>query len=255
MPTLEQILITPELDRRDPLIRDFRSEHAAYVELASVLATTPETLLHRLVELAIQLCGAGTAGVSLLEPGEQAFRWVALAGAYAESRGNTVPAAFSPCGDCLSRGALQLYSRPGRMFDSLAVLSPPIVECLIVPLHTKGAALGTIWVMTHKEGPGFTRRDADVMTGLASVTAAGLLMHAARVNAEAAIRASQKHLADVSHDLRASLTPVLGWTGMLLSGRATPAHAARAIASIHGSVELHTRLIDALLDETRDRHA
>jgi signal transduction histidine kinase len=247
------LLITGELERRPALPREISLEHAAYVELARVLATTPATILRRLAELAVELCDAGTAGVSVLEAAspecEAHFRWIAIAGVYATSIGGTISERFSPCGDCLGRGTLQLYSRPGRAFAELASLSPPVIECLIVPMRLPDAPRGTLWIATHDEGaPGFTSREAAIMTGLGEVASAALALHVARTHADDALRATHDRIATVSHDLRASFTPVLGWTDMLLSGRATPSSAAKAIAGIHTSVQRQAQLIDELTD-------
>ena len=46
----------------------------------------PDALQHRFVELAFDLCRAGSAGISMLEEGERGeplFRWTALAGEFA----------------------------------------------------------------------------------------------------------------------------------------------------------------------------
>src|SRR5688572_24678767 len=76
---------------------------------------------------------------------KQSFRWVALAGQYANYVGGTTPRDFSPCGVCLDRNAPQLYLWPARYFTYIRPITPPIVEGLVIPFHVDGRAIGTIW--------------------------------------------------------------------------------------------------------------
>src|SRR4028119_130388 len=81
-PTLEEILITPELFRRPSHPADHQAESHSLVALAREMADNPQNLLHKLVEMAVGLCGAGSAGISWLKAGgegEVVF-WEAPAG-------------------------------------------------------------------------------------------------------------------------------------------------------------------------------
>src|SRR5579872_4732712 len=127
---LDDVIITPELARRPSRRPQHAAEKRALVDLAQAMADAPETLARRLVEAALKLCRAGSAGLSLLETGTdgEVFRWAALAGEYAPHVGGTTPRDFSPCGACLDRGSAQLYSYPARYFTYLHDVEPPIVE-------------------------------------------------------------------------------------------------------------------------------
>ena len=82
--TLEDILITPELSRRRSRAPDYAAENRALVALAREMATNPKNLPQKLVELALELCRAGTAGISLLKTDAEGeyCSWEALAGAF-----------------------------------------------------------------------------------------------------------------------------------------------------------------------------
>jgi PAS domain S-box-containing protein len=58
-------------------------------------------------------------------------------------------------------------------------------------------------------------------------------------------------LATLSHELRSPLTPILGWTTMLRSGRLEPAETERALAVIERNAHVQARRIDDLLDVSR----
>ncbi len=250
---VDDIVITPLLAERPAPARDIAAEHAAMSDLASQAATDPSGLPQRLVDLAIQLCGAGSAGVSLLEtttPGQGVFRWIALSGAYRGLVGGTTPEAFSPCGVCLERGAAQLYANPSRVFTYLSAAKPPIVEGLVIPLRSFLGPLGTIWIVSHDEHR-FTKSDLAVMTSLGDFTSAALALQRAREQADAASRAKDEFLAVVSHELRSPLMGIVGWSELLLAGRATAATAARAIKSIHTNARRQEAMVEDLLDVSR----
>lgn len=176
---LDEVVITEELSHRATRLPNLHSENQALHALARQLVKKPEIMLQNLVELALDLCQAGSAGVSLLEQtpsGEEIFRWVALAGALAANKGGTAPCHFSPCGICLSRGAAQLFSYPHRYFNYFEEAKPQIVETLVLPLFASDdQALGTLWIVSHDEERLFDLEDVRVMMSLADFTAAALL--------------------------------------------------------------------------------
>jgi PAS domain S-box-containing protein len=74
---------------------------------------------------------------------------------------------------------------------------------------------------------------------------------AARAEAEAANRAKDEFLATVSHELRAPLTSMLGWTRMLRNGMLDEKATQHALETIERNVGIQTRLIEDLLDVSR----
>ena len=125
-------------------------ENIALRNLAKVMATAPNDVPDTLLQLALKLCRAGTAGLSLLEPslsGEEVFRWTNLAGAHSSHVGGSTPSKFSPCGVCLDHNSPQLFSCPGKYFSYFEPVRPEIVEALVIPLVPLGDdPLGTIWI-------------------------------------------------------------------------------------------------------------
>ncbi len=179
--TLTDVLITDELTSRPPRRADHEAENRALRQLARNMAGRPEALLQNLVDIALELCRAETAGVSLLQrnaDGEQVFVWVALAGTYAARLGNIAPAKFSPSGICLERQAAQLFSYPDRFFANFGVCDPPFTESLVVPFPAGSRPMGTIWVARHDASARFDTEDVRVLTGLADFTSAALRVSA-----------------------------------------------------------------------------
>jgi signal transduction histidine kinase/CheY-like chemotaxis protein len=66
--------------------------------------------------------------------------------------------------------------------------------------------------------------------------------------AREATRAKDQFLATISHELRAPLNVMLGWTKMLLSGQLDQAATTRGLNVLDRSVQLQARLIEDLLD-------
>jgi signal transduction histidine kinase len=282
---LDDVLITAELARRPARAPDPLAENQALHALARQLTGTPLALLDSLVEIARELCQAGSAGVSVLATlptGERIFRWDAMAGAWAGYAGRSTPCDFSPCGTCLERGAPQLYAYPARYFTYLADASPPLVESLVIPFST-GEASGTIWIVAHDERRKFDAEDVRIMASLAGFTAAALgIMRQADVHvqlntglrkvaeardglrreAEGQLAALQELdrlkddlLATASHDLKSPLTSIKGYTQLLLRTIRQPApdlgQVARGLAVIDDQTSTITRMLDDLLDAAR----
>jgi signal transduction histidine kinase len=142
-----------------------------------VMATGPHELVHNLLRACLQLCSAGTAGLSLAETspgGDQIFRWTNVAGALRKHVGRITPRHSSPCGATLDANAPQLFANPARRFEYLGGLELPVIEALVVPVDLEGEARGTIWVVSHDEEVKFDAEDARIMTGLAEFTSCAL---------------------------------------------------------------------------------
>jgi signal transduction histidine kinase len=171
---LETIISTAELQRRPARQPDPGAVTAALLALGRTMADSPERVLQQLVETALGLCRAQSAGISLLEEenGRKIFRWHGVAGEYAPHLWGTTPREFSPCGTVLDTDKVQLMSHLDRHFTYFSEVKPHISEALLVPFHVGGEAVGTIWVISHDSDRQFDAEDARVMTTLGEFAAA-----------------------------------------------------------------------------------
>jgi signal transduction histidine kinase len=177
--SLEDVLITGKLKSRRRRKPNAHAENAVLHDLARVMVRAPEELIDTLLRAALELCSAGTAGLSLLErspQGDEIFRWTNLAGSLSKHIGGTTPRNFSPCEVTLDRSAPQLFSYPGRRFQYFNGLDFTIVEALLIPVELGGEIPGTIWVVSHDDEVKFDAEDARIMTGLADFTSCALRM-------------------------------------------------------------------------------
>jgi signal transduction histidine kinase len=173
---LDDVLISGELRSRPIRMPNLHTESEALRILARVMANSPRRMPGTLLRLALELCGAGTAGISLLEThpdGEPIFRWTNIAGVLKEHAGGFISQSLSPCGVALDCKSPQLFSYPARHFSYLNDLLAPVIEALVVPLTGEGP-VGTIWIFSHEEGIGFDSEDVRLMTDLADFASSAL---------------------------------------------------------------------------------
>lgn len=151
--TVDQVLITEALPGRLGMVPG-QSSGEAFVALAGVMANAPDRLAQAICDIALDLCDAGTTGISIIKAGptgEELFHWQALAGHLGGYIGRTSPRNFSPCGISIDRSSTQLFSYPSRLYSYLDEMPVPIVEALVVPFFAAGKPLGSIWALSHDE--------------------------------------------------------------------------------------------------------
>jgi PAS domain S-box-containing protein len=143
------------------------------IALAQEMARSPEGILQRLAEAALNLCRADSAGLSLLEADDQRrnFHWRAIAGQWASHVGGGTPRDFGPCGTVLDRNSTQIFSHPEIDFPYFAAVTPYVEEGLLIPFYIAGEAVGTIWVISHDASHRFDAEDLRVVTNLGTFAA------------------------------------------------------------------------------------
>jgi signal transduction histidine kinase/ActR/RegA family two-component response regulator len=246
--TLEEIDIRAELASRPHRPPDYERERRALALLAREMAENPRNMLQKLVELALELCDAGTAGISLLEG--DVFRWEALAGVFAGARNSTMPRDASPCGTCIGRNATQLMYLPDRHFPALYA-EPRFVEALLIPFHDHGRPIGTVWIVTHDFERKFDLEDERVVQGLAQFASAGWQLWRAGVAAEAATRRKDEFLAMLGHELRNPLAAIVSATAMLETLVAHDDVARQSVDRVARQSRHLSQIVDDLLDVSR----
>jgi GAF domain-containing protein len=200
---LEAVIITSELGRRPSRPPGYEVESRAVAALMDVMANASgragaDSVLQRLVQTALDLCRAHSAGVSILEKedGREVFRWRAAAGAWAKFLGGSMPRELSPCGTVIEHNVPILMAHPERHYPYSAD-APPIAEVLLIPFHCEGRPVGTIWIIAHDETRRFDSEDHRLMTSLSRLAATAyqlLVAHELRT-ALAAQRALDERLA------------------------------------------------------------
>ncbi|MBS0419412.1 MAG: GAF domain-containing sensor histidine kinase [Proteobacteria bacterium] len=258
---------------------DLAAENRALLRLAQTMARAPERLLQELVEELCELCDAGSAGLSLLETGQEGqepcFRWVATAGRFNQYTGQTIPRSLSPCGAVLDTDRMLVLLHPERHYPYIGELADPVEEVLLFPFHQGEVAVGTIWVAAHADDRRFDREDARLIADIAQF--AGAAVHAsakaaahARLEGEARAAAEREvvelgeinrrmheedrgkaeFLATLSHELRNAIGPLE--SGLAVLNRSEDPDTKRRSREIMARQTAQLRrLVDDLLESSR----
>jgi hypothetical protein len=155
--------------------RNIGLQMAGLQRLSRAMLERPELILQELVNAAVDLCGADSAGISIeIENGsdEKFYHWVATAGVYSGFLDAILPRSPSACGICLERGHPQHFTVSKKFFDILNVEAPLVTDGILLPWRTEDTR-GTIFVMAHERTEAFDADDARMMTMLADFAAMG----------------------------------------------------------------------------------
>jgi len=163
----------PLFAARIPRDRDGALEIEGLRRLSRAFVEHPDTILQELVDAAISLCGADSAGISMQQPDQPDEKFwvrVATAGDYAHFLNATLPRTPSACGVCLERNRPQRFLVNQNFFDLMGVTAPVVTDGILLPWQADGAR-GTIWVMAHNRDEAFDREDLRLMGVLADFAA------------------------------------------------------------------------------------
>jgi hypothetical protein len=144
--------------------------------LTHAFVESPDTILQELVNAAVDLCGADSAGISMEredKSDEHFYHWVATAGEYSRFLNATLPRNPSACGVCLDRGEPQLFRVSQRFFDLMGIEAPTVTDGILLPWQVDEMR-GTIWIMAHARTEAFDGDDLHMMQVLADFAAAAV---------------------------------------------------------------------------------
>ena len=244
----EDIDIRGELVARRSRAPDYGAEDQAFAALATELREKPGNILQKIVDIAVGVCGCHTAGISVLDG--DVFRWEAVAGAFASSRGDTTPRHESPCGVCVDSNSMQLMHLPDRLFPTL-LSEPRFVEMLMVPLHRDGKAIGAAWIVSHSFVKQFDKKDERNLRLLARFASAGWEQTKASEANLGTDRRKHNFIAVLGHELRNPLAALSAATAVLRTRLTGDSLAIRATDVIARQSRHMSRLVDDLLDVAR----
>lgn len=227
-----------------------RPEHTAEAlqSMARAFAEPPPVVLQRLVDVAVEYCGADSAGISLEEAdgdGELHFRWVAISGSFAQYVNGTTPRFFSPCGTCLNSGKPQLYTVSKPYYDFLGVTADPITDGMLVPWEGEGIR-GTIWAVAHSSNRAFDVEDYKLLRTLADF-ALIVIRHEVHEKAARELESAKAAAAmanKLAHEINNPLQCLANCLYLAsLGGADAPGHIDRAIEDLSALSALVGRLL------------
>jgi len=195
---------------------DAAAQMAALQTIAHAFVEAPDTVLQELVNAAVNLCGADSAGISIVKEDatdESYYHWVATAGQYSAFLNAILPRYPSACGVTLQRGRPQLFRVNQKFFDIMGITAPLVTDGILLPWKMEDTR-GTIFIMAHGRTQAFDLEDCRLMQVFAEFAAMGvrqhrqhkLLLEQARVSAAAAMANDLAH--QINNPLQ-SLTNIL----------------------------------------------
>jgi len=250
-------LLTELLDRRPSRQNQDPVQIAALMRLASVLATSPDDLMGRVAQVALELTGAQSAGISLLERDERlgpVFRWKTVKGLLQSQESRALPREASACAICLEAGTAVLIAPSVGDFPGQEDI-PALTERLLVPVVTlEGVAVGALWVAMHDSSQGFTRQDACVCENLAVFVGAAVksLMDAREARQAAAEQALQEErvenfILSLAHELRNPLGSI-ALAESVLRNRAKPGDELKPLDVIRAQLRRMSVMVEDLVE-------
>ena len=156
--------------------RDMATQMEGMQRIARAFVEHPEMVLQELVNVAVEFCGADSAGISLERDGRtdnDYYHWVATAGQYSGFLNAALPRYPSACGVCLERGRPQLFRVTQPFFDILGVEAPLVTDGILLPWQADDTR-GTIFIMAHGRTEAFDLNDCRLMQVLADFAAMGV---------------------------------------------------------------------------------
>src|ERR1700743_2393452 len=100
--------------------RDVVTQMEGMRRVARAFINNPDTILQELVNAAVELCGADSAGISIERENRtdaEYYQWVATPAQYAGYLTSMLPRYPSACAMCLERGQPQIFRVTQRFFD------------------------------------------------------------------------------------------------------------------------------------------
>jgi signal transduction histidine kinase len=193
----------PSFAERHLHVRDGAMHMEGMHRLARAFVESPDTILQELVNAAVDLCGADSAGISIQkknETGETFYHWIATAGQYARFMDSKLPPFPSACGICIERGRSQLFRVSPLFFDLMGIEAEIVSDGILIPWHVEEVH-GTLWIMAHERTEAFDDGDHRLMQALANFAAMGvrqqrqqsMLMYQAKAAAAAAVANDLAH--------------------------------------------------------------
>jgi signal transduction histidine kinase len=193
-------------------VHDVEAQIKGMNQLAQAFVGDPDTILQVLVDAAVDLCGAESAGISIeiKQSAATSYHWVATAGQYKRFLNAMLPLYPSACGVCLERGGPQILRVSQRFFDLMGIEAPIVTDGLLLPWQVDGTR-GTFWIMAHKEPEAFDVEDLRVMQALADFVSMGVLhqRQQAEMIGQGSAAAAAKMANDLAHEINNPLQSLM----------------------------------------------
>jgi hypothetical protein len=245
---LRDLLADEDFRRRKSQPREANRESLALRRLSRLFAENGESVLQELVNMAVEFCGADSAGISLEEPETETFRWIAIAGSFEPYLEGRTPRRYSPCGTCLDTDRPQLYTVTKPYYEYLGVVAKPIVDGMLIPWSNEFLR-GTIWAVSDSSSEAFSPEDYELLRSLADF-ASIILRHQ---HQQELLRAGERDraAAEMAHQLAHRINnPLQSLTNTIFLARHGSGNIEEYLAQAEADLEQLSRQVAKLLNAT-----
>jgi hypothetical protein len=217
--------------------------------IAHAFVEKPEAILQELVNAALELCAADSAGISMEKEDrtdQQFYHWAATAGHYSEFMNAILPRYPSACGICLARGRPQLFRVGQRFFDLMGITAPLVTDGILLPWEVDETR-GTIFIMAHGRAEAFDQDDCRIMQVLADFAAMGVRQQKQQkmLLQQASAAAAAAMANDLAHRIN---NPLQSLTNLLyLAAEGPEGEERKALGQAFADLEKLTTLVRELL--------
>lgn len=256
-PKPPDLYITEELETRRETQADYLGEMRALQDLAGRMLNAPEEVLPRFVELAMNVTGAVSAGLSLYEqlPAPGVFRWRYLKGLLSSFEDALTPRDYSPCGVTMDEGGPVLSCHPERYYAWIADAAIVIPEVLLVPLHFKGAEpIGTLWIVADREGH-FNAADARAAAELAHFAGIAVRMLESRRQLADALAHQETLTKEMAHRVNNLFTVAQSLVHLTARGTTTKEEMTEALVGRLSALARAHSLVHRSFASPREEHS
>ncbi len=217
--------------------------------LAIAFVEQPATILQELVNAAVRLCGADSAGISIEREGktdEHHYQWIATAGEYSAFLDASLPKTPSACTVCLERNRPQLFRVNERFFAILGIQAALVTDGLLLPWEVEGVR-GTIFIIAHSRTEAFDSEDLHLMQILANFAAMGIRQQRQQADllAQARAAAAAAMANDLAHQIN---NPLQSLTNLLFLARQTAGEQRELASRLEPDFARLTELVKGLLE-------
>jgi len=229
--SLEDVIVTHELEQRPDTGLDHRQVKTALLDLASRMVDGPDQVLPRFVSLAMQLGEGVSSGISISEPDAvpPVFRWAFLEGSLAAFNGATTPRNYSPCGITLDANRPTLARHAERYYSWISDVNIVVPEVLLMPLRRGEELLGTLWIVADRVGH-FNRGHVAAVTELAAFVSIALQMHQTETRLTQALAEQEAIAKEMSHRVKNVFNILEGMIHISARGAASKEALAEALS-------------------------
>lgn len=227
---------------------NYKSENDAVRRLTEEMAGRPDQVLRVLCEQILLVCGAESAGVSLLKTidADSDFYWPAIRGVWASFEGGSMPRSPSPCGLVLAYDQPLIFHDVEKQFPAAARARPPIAEIILAPFRVNGVPIGAIWAIVHSDAKRFDSEDRRLLESLARFAGAAYQL----TNAEKEANEAKAQLSVVNHELGHRLKNMLAMVIAIASQTLKGVSDRHAVNAFEARIHALGQAQDILLEQT-----